>query len=559
MFRMSAVEKVSTGNVRLVSGRQRSLSPSRSEDGESIAEEELDQQDWETVGESRPTLHTQSIAGQNSTDVTSLGRYRNIGLHPGDDRFQHSYRVLPQAADSDESILVPSYDFPGGSGFPERNVLTPPLPTSPSIFISPLPLPEDHVHPFTNTPPWLGETSVDQDTPEESFTENAAVRGSTRQILFNRRRLPLSVVFEHAEDQFHGQSSDRSPAAFNRITSESSAWLDTEHGPSVIGGSELVDDILGLPLQDTTRPQSVIFTSGASVGLFNEPATRAPSPRMRPRGNSFAKQSQLGARANLTGTPEGTGMRQAGSSLVDSSSSPLPLFDANVQHPALSGLHNTPPSSLPKTYSPAARFNGSRFSASTPDSPSRRSIMSGSFREEMLAAGRAEGLERERVHGLVEPRPRTSVGRQTDLIGLELPSRVAKSTSVNARPPEESFILDVERSERTSGRLRDPTSPRIADVYRPASSIASGILRHKNTISWSCFGLCCILPPLLIIYGYGFLDPILDFTTRGEITHFSSDCKRIAKRTGSYLTGIIVFSLVLGLILIHVLPNNLPR
>ena len=102
-----------------------------------------------SIGRQSTTLksyNTQiSFAEYSSSNL--MDPFRNDGVHPGDARYQHTYCIhLP--ANSNESVLLPSYDFRGGGGFPNRNALTTPCP-APYTYTHPSPLPKSHPHPST--------------------------------------------------------------------------------------------------------------------------------------------------------------------------------------------------------------------------------------------------------------------------------------------------------------------------------------------------------------------------------------------------------------------------
>ena len=110
--------------------------------------EEVDDRDWETVHNNRTlkSCNTQiSFAEYSNSNL--MDPFRNVGVHPGDARYQHTYRIH-SPANSHEPVLLPAYDFRGGGGFPNRNALTTPCPAL-YTYTHPSPLPTCHPHPST--------------------------------------------------------------------------------------------------------------------------------------------------------------------------------------------------------------------------------------------------------------------------------------------------------------------------------------------------------------------------------------------------------------------------
>lgn len=115
---------------------------------------------------------------------------------------------------------------------------------------------------------------------------------------------------------------------------------DYQYGP----GSEFLSrNALTPPVFATTQGVSYAPTPHRDVSPIVDPALLSTEPNeeiiyettplmfspMSPPDDSFSKVTELGPKANLTGSPFGTGMRDAGSSVVQSSS---PFFHSSPHH-----------------------------------------------------------------------------------------------------------------------------------------------------------------------------------------------------------------------------------
>jgi len=63
---------------------------------------------------------------------------------------------------------------------------------------------------------------------------------------------------------------------------------------------------------------------------------------------------------------------------------------------------------------------------------------------------------------------------------------------------------------------------------RDNSSINTDLAGRKIRLSSLVFSLCCLFPPMLLLYGVGYLDNMMLWITEGEICAFSKAHKRAA-------------------------------
>jgi hypothetical protein len=148
---------------------------------------------------------------------------------------------------------------------------------------------------------------------------------------FSARVHPPNSQFNVSQYRTHMQAGSNEPFLVP----------DYQYGP----GSEFLSrNALTPPLFATTQGVSYTSTPHRQVSPFVDMALLSSEPNeeivyettplmsslpMSPRDDSFSKVTELGPKANLTGSPFGTGMRDAGSSVVQSSS---PFFHSSPHH-----------------------------------------------------------------------------------------------------------------------------------------------------------------------------------------------------------------------------------
>ncbi|MCJ1253663.1 hypothetical protein MMC24_001475 [Lignoscripta atroalba] len=222
--------------------------------------------------------------------------------HPVHPRYAHTYNLLKDKR-SGEVVLMPEYAFTGGAGFPNRNVVTPPMSKlyDNNPYRHPTPLSKEHTHPFASSPPLVSSerrdrtynvTPLAEDTDLQTEYVSPGRYNRTGTYGNGRRQNPPQLFEPRGMVVKDGQRdvSYASLRASGIDGSYSNAWLST------------VDEV---------RP--------------NE------NNEMHTHGNSFSKMTALGPKANITGTPEGTGVREVGSSLADASSPGVKLSSSPMQ------------------------------------------------------------------------------------------------------------------------------------------------------------------------------------------------------------------------------------
>ena len=478
--------------------------------------------DWETVADSAiPSAlasrsgFTHAVTGSSLADTSSCASLspehpilcfpldaRGLVQHPADERYNHVYRVR-RTAPNGEPMLLPAYNFEGGMGFPNRNAWTPPSPVSPSLgnpYQHPTPLSNDHVHPFRSSPPVLMSSgraiSRTYDTPPEVDHLSRTSQDPLRQFNF---------AFEPAE--------------------EGSGNVD------VPGQSPHVDAINSRAAGFHVRNQGMAERSPVDL---SSPASRH---------GSFSKVTMLGPRMNLTGTPQGTGMREVGSSLAGVSSSPN-RWSSSPKYPESSPTFPNA-AALPRPGHVGGYSRGNKVEGSP-----RGWYDSVRAHREVLTA---EGLL---------PRSGSPPGRgpvSDSRYGISPASHGSSVLSVSPSPT--TYLQAFARPVSYNPTAPVPRSPsqqmseleyRLRRPYREDSSIAPMTCKRKQTLSRVVLASCLLFPPSLLLYGYGTLDTVMVALTNGQVEHFGEREKKLALGLGWSIATMAVIGIVIGMIILAV-------
>lgn len=302
------------------------------------------------------------------------------------------------------------------------------------------------------------------------------------------------------------------------------------------------------------------------------------------RANSFDKVAVMGPRANLTGTPMGTGMRDAGSSTVGQSSTPASNVAAYQEvFPSSSPVLSTPAreSLLHRStiYSPtggmmnAGQFTSPRTPSNYVPSPlARGSVVSsqssrvptvGSYGRKIeelrsdssVRAQRYRNLKamshvssRTTVAGAHGPMtmPRASVRGMTSPFPLELGKR--DSTPFGSERSE--FINIIRPGSTHTVEPLTRSSPHLQHLPRPSSSNVAEQMQRKKRLSWIIVGLCAWFPPIALLIFLGSLDGLMFHFSKHEIYHIGQFQKNVS--FGIFLAELLVLIIVLALWLAHV-------
>ncbi|KAL9065360.1 MAG: hypothetical protein Q9157_007501 [Trypethelium eluteriae] len=272
-----------------------------------------DPDEWETVGDaSRGDVgHEETEDSYASITRSADDRYSALPYtqtYPGDTSHEYGrYSFRKPSA----SILMPSYDFRGGAGFPHHNSLVPSPSSTSHQHPSPL---GSHPHPFNTPPPELRSAhssrsisshANDVDAPGSLVPEEQHRR---QQSDDNRKQQPFSVtptIFEVVTPTTHVPKLSTEPSS---DIDHDRDWVPyvspRQKNPKMFTNTSLST----IPSSTRENPDRMSSSTAPSMGMGSN------------RANSFTKFTITGPKLNLTGTPRGTGMREVGSSEADNSS-----------------------------------------------------------------------------------------------------------------------------------------------------------------------------------------------------------------------------------------------
>ncbi|MCJ1272922.1 hypothetical protein MMC21_000711 [Puttea exsequens] len=316
-------------------------------------------QDWETVSDmkeinagSADFVGSQTQTGSSLADNSELGEASpskavgNIteGIRSGTEFHQEAlprrnktFWIVRNDQTGEEKLIQQS-----SFGAPTHDPVLLQLGEHAQSYHHPAPLSPGHVHPLKSSPPYFGRDQALKAANNNPTLQSATLRSMT------------------ASDSFSSAAS-------------SSMSLDTNEERVVVEGGQLIG----------SKDRS--FRSSAWLSTVSEGDSGVYSPSAN--GNSFSKVAVLSPRGNITGTPEGTGAREVGSSLADGSSpgaplssSPVPFsssppqFQQSVQKmpSSLSAQESRPPAHEPSISNQNARnhYLCEEVPVATPQSPS---------------------------------------------------------------------------------------------------------------------------------------------------------------------------------------------
>ena len=263
--------------------------------------------DWETVSDVREfgfqvasenTTDTQtgsSLADNSDSGDISLPKQEISDAHS--DGFQPSSR--PRL---NQSYMIikdhetgQSYSIPQLENEPRDQMPSTSKDNQSRAYHHPTPLFEDHTHPFISSPPVIippqrvTDSQTDESSPDRTVPEPSYVCSefSHDEQKLKQQRKSLYELTTPASKGSKSEMNETQPEFDSKERSHySSTWVST---------------------------------------LSEDDSMASALPQLPGRQSSFAKVTILGAKDNITGSPDGTGAREVGSSLADASSPGAPL------------------------------------------------------------------------------------------------------------------------------------------------------------------------------------------------------------------------------------------
>ncbi|KAF2174913.1 hypothetical protein K469DRAFT_704035 [Zopfia rhizophila CBS 207.26] len=421
-----------------------------------------------------------------------------------------------------------------------------------SFYRHPSPLVQ-HAHPFTSSPPDLRTRISVRSAPEESpvlpYTSSPPI-SSTAPLLRDSSRN------SYAPNPYH-------------YTQWRPGFYDMSDNEQELLNSGPNEEILYEERREVSEMSQPSLPHSDRV----EPSSSTPSVQ---RENTFEKLTVLGPKRNLTGTPQGTGMHEVGSSLADSSS-PGALFGFTP-----SGRQTGFYASSPSRTSSVTRIRTSSLSvpSSSPHerNPSACALFSAahSMNNQPTISSPLAGTDtkpisddRRRRHSTKSPTSpckrsighgRAAVPGQTKLREMIL-APDAQTISSGHSTYFSHFIGDRPSTSHTESPLRaqqseisfrnNLASEHSPHLLCPEVALDQAFIDQQLHKSWIIFGFFCVLPPLLILYRFGVADAIIEMWTKGETTKCSGKVKKVAFWTGIASTMTISAAITIPILVTH--------
>ena len=402
----------------------------------------------------------------------------------------------------------------------------------PSFYGHPSPI-REHTHPFSSSPPRLG--AAPPPAPETARSDRLSDTTQSLSVpAFRFSSQPRRAVEE--------------PYAL-------APWAD----PYALSDKETQELLASGPNDD------ILFGSDVdrlSSHLSNKPREMADSSSPHStdnktgleRENTFEKLTILGPKGNLTGSPQGSGMHDAGSSVADTSSPGAKL--SSSPHSDYDGFYASPfpavasVTRIRQPQPPVERRHERRVSQMTMF-PSEYSLDPVQSSSPLARPDRRPSLRNSTTFKPARRASRAAVPGQTKLRQMVLAPGVRSTVSSNHT--QFSPFISGGGSERpstsdTSTPLR-PSHPSL-DTF-PTFRSGKAYLPHHHSphllcpereikeedearrrkLSWLIFACFCLLPPCLFLYRmWG--DSIIMSVTNGDLGHCTSKSKRTALIAG---------------------------
>ncbi|KAF2206097.1 hypothetical protein GQ43DRAFT_3702 [Delitschia confertaspora ATCC 74209] len=461
---------------------------------------------------------------------------------------------------SDATDELPSFDSSSGCGGPAHDGDR----QSAAFCCSPSPVATRI--PFNSSPPFL--------KPPQSVTSPQSVRSplSVRSVPNDGSSSPYykSPRASTTVPLFQSRLSYRNhPDHYKPVPNIFAAGLSDRETQELLNSG---------PNDEILYDEGLSGTSNGSLGASMSGNPQTTSSMVAQRENTFEKFSVLGPKANLTGSPLGTGMHEVGSSVADLSSpgagfestpsrsqsrpsilvssskgkeraddrSPLSLKEmlASPEHQRTPSAQTMFPSHLT-----AYKAQG----ALSPDGADDRSISSRGSRGSLKAGLSLSrpGHSRPAVAHQTKLREMMLVSSNTTLSSTDTrfsrfmmnsSSEVASSTPTVAR-------LHTQQSSAMFGRnLATENSPHLLCAERQLSPEMEREQLFKSKVVFACF---CLLPPLLLLYHLGYADWIVMSWSKGELPGCHPRYKRVAKWTAGAATATVAILILAPVLAVH--------
>ncbi len=552
--------------------------------GQALVGEE-DEQDWETVADSRGIsrrgLHDieasagtgSSIADYSDSSKTSALKSVPRGcvlVHPPHPRYQRSWSML-QDAQSGSLVLTPEY--PGKSTFPNQN----------STYHHPAPLSEGHDNPFGTPPPPMrhpsgAESSIDVGTPPIPLKSPAR-----KAALSNLKEYVTTGPSPMREDNEWVSTADGMTSTYDEETPTSRGSVSVGND-KVVSGLARKDSLVNEFGSQALRVQSHLSPEDRQYLVDNPLLHRLPTP-------PFAESKRSSVPSYLLKSTKSANMVQVGTtsaSVAQENQGNVRMRSPHrrVQEDDISSGIPTPfslhiPESLteipPRQQKKRARQANHGAKAKVSDGESSpettapaltfeqpRVVAEGTTSFSTIPAERRQAQDQHELRANNQPHPElgnTNQGTRTANPGTQA-ANLSRQTG-NRGPQAANRGPWVGPYDDIINMLRDPPNhfrrpqnaiPAIRPVARAGSPhlhrlplpTGEAAEKREKELSRVFFALCCLFFPVLLIYGHGCMDSVMRHLSHGCSDGFRTEEKKVALWLGYGLFACVPIALVVA-------------
>jgi hypothetical protein len=554
------------GNSELSLRASQSRSGSTTSDAQEVVTDsgmDGDVNDWETVGESgimsRNTTNPYTTmggniyqAGSSIVDISDDGSSSHVHFEHNDfastDRIaQHPARIdysfdyrQRTIKDGSVPVLLPAYKQLTVNGFP-ANSYRGPVPTvssPPNAFNhqSAEELARRHANPFNSSPP---EVMTADGT---DFKNPRPVQGQ------GTRSIP-----------FQESVKNQAGLAIEDPDSDFPAWMDDfgDPGPAIRGQCHIDD-----------HGNNVYENMDSYVGDYSDDVHRLAGSSLADESNSSRESlCQYGNSVEVVPEPY---VRPCGRN--DFYPAPLNVQKVNrapfIQGPPgsfYSGVRARPEPRGSKI-SPAVTSRGESGSNPYPTNQMRPLSLLTVHRPEtpMTADGNREGDVRSSGEFIyrsplapIKSKSWRNLYSVTQLLSFREAANTSDGAVPNIQPDQVVQPVAMETIRPESSWKRLIGSPRLLPWARENSSVNSDLAGRKTKMSVFILLICCLFPPTLVLFSMGYMDNLMIWMTKGEISSFGKPQKKAARRLAlSFFLLAIVGIVVTLLALKFTTPNS---
>jgi hypothetical protein len=434
----------------------------------------------------------------------------------------------------------------------------------PSIYSHPSPI-RAHRDPFSSSPPQLGPPGRIHIAPESSsLLFESSPPGATTVPAFRSSTHPREILSQDAARQPYSHA----PWADRYAFSDKETLELLASGPNDKIMIDAEQDGAYQDVYDTMyhEGRGVMAMTSSPVSVFDHPSALE-------RENSFEKLCVIGPKGNLTGTPQGTGMHETGSSVANTSSPGQMLTPSgHREYPgfyaspflatgSITTIQRSPPSTEPgheQTPSQITLFPRSTElepvieTSPNPGSKRRESVPSSTtFQKSQRRVSRPNVPGQTKLRQMVlAPDTARKMLSSADtnfsryMNGSERPSTSDTNTPLQAGPQ-----LSVGTLPTVHALIAHQHSPHLLTVEK---DIGREEEERRRKLSWAILAVFCVLPPCMFLYRiYG--DRIMISLTKGDLGNCTSKSKRVALIGGIAVNVGLITAIVVPIVVLHAL------